>query len=168
MKSKRNGIVLSILIVIIITSIVISFIMNKDNGLIINYKWQKEDNSVMYLYRNKTFKLYNDDSMHEDNYYFGKYEIYNGDDAVEYIANSLSSYEVTKVKQEELIMSGYKKENYYAIVVKNEYYMENGTKTSLNTRVPYYGFYNDRKNELELVNMDKSIVEVYKKLGKID
>ena len=110
--------------------------------------------SLLELKNDGSFKFYKSKSDLTDNYYEGTYELYCGDEAIEYIDTKLSQYALTRKEQEDLMARNqqYSEDNYYCLVLVNEKCMVGG-KNTLSSEIitPYYGFY--IKNKLGLVNM---------------
>lgn len=120
---------------------------------------EKTDDSLLDLKSDGTFKYYQDKDKLADYYYEGTYTIYNGEDAIEYIANDLEKYGVTEEEQKDLLErnSKYKIDNYYCVVLKNQKCIINGENT-LTTIVetPYFGFYFEDTKTLNITNMKSS------------
>lgn len=118
---------------------------------------EETDDSLLDLKSNGTFKYYQDKDELTDNYYEGTYTVYNGEDAVEYIANDLEKYGVTEEEQRDYFSRNagkemYKVDNYYCLVLKNKKCIIDGENTLTKTvETPYFGFY--YKGTLNITNM---------------
>lgn len=128
---------------------------SKNKDKISGYSYiEKQDNSLLDLKSDGTFLYYKDKDDKTDNYYEGTYVVYQGEDAIEYIADDLEMYGLTEVEQRELIRRNDKEENYYCLVLKNEKCIMDGKNTLTSTiETPYYGFFFERINTLRIVNM---------------
>lgn len=121
-------------------------------------KWQMDDNSLLVLNNDNTFYWYQDSSVLTDNYYIGTYSVYQGENAIRYIANELDEYGLTEEEQRGSIERGpkYHVYNYYCLVLENEECIMDG-KNVLDAPVttPYWGFYLNENNTeaLDFANM---------------
>lgn len=133
------------------------------------YSWLGDDNSVLYLNKDKTYSWYRDDKVHTDNFYSGKYDFYTGDDAINYIANNLKEYGITKEEQQQLFRNGsYQLKDYYLIILECDTSMIGGkNETPENSLIYYYGFYNEIKNRFDLINMNTGNPAGFTKMEKL-
>lgn len=122
------------------------------------YSWIGDDQSTLYLNKDKTYTWYKDDSSHTDNFYIGTYEFYTGNNAIIYIADNLKEYGITEDEQKSLIRNGgYKLKDYYLIILNcNKAVIEGKEQTTATNTVYYYGFYKEKQKYLDLVNMNTS------------
>ncbi len=120
------------------------------------YSWTGDDQSTLYLNKDKTYTWYKDDSNHKDNFYIGTYEFYTGNNAIIYIADNLKEYGITEEEQKNLIRnSGYKLKDYYLIILNcSKAVMDGVEQTTTTNTVYYYGFYKEKQQYLDLVNMN--------------
>ncbi len=121
--------------------------------------WEANDGSLLCLNEDSSFDWYQKAEDLTNNYYSGSYKVYNGKDAIEYITSELSEYALTREEQEALISrnSEYTYDNYYCLVLDNEECMvdgENILDASQPSRTPYYGFYYEGDEYLDLANMN--------------
>lgn len=130
----------------------------KESFDIKGYSWTGDDGSLLYLNKDNTYTWYQDDKVHNNNYYNGTYQFYTGKDAITYIATNLAEYGITKEEQEDLIeKGGYDLEEYYLIILTCSKAVVDGTETSPenhNHIVYYYGFYKKSIQYLDLVNIN--------------
>ena len=123
---------------------------------VVGYSYIEEtDDSLLNLNSDNSFQYYRDKDDLKDNYYEGTYKIYQGQEAVEYITNDLSSYGITKSELEDLFKrsSLYSEDNLYCVVLTNNKCIIDGKNVQEKPNdTPYYGFYSDVGNLL-LVNM---------------
>lgn len=131
--------------------------------------WQASDDSVITYDANNSFKYYKSKDDLSDNYYLGTYECYTGEPAVKYITKNLKDFGITKQELDYLFKMGpeYKKENFACIVLSNNEFIVGGQNT-LNAPVmtPYYGFYFEDKNSLNLANMNSGNYFYFSKVFK--
>jgi len=144
-----------ILTAVIFAGAIFSILDSIDND-VAGYKWKANDGSVIFLYDDETFIWYKEDGVYDDNYYTGNYEVYKGEEAIEYVANNLVLYGVTESEQRQLIKN--KKiddamNNYYVIVLDNEYLTLDGVWQEYTSDTYYLGFYIESKEYLDLVNI---------------
>lgn len=107
------------------------------------------DGSVIYFEEDGDFAWYLSDEDHNDNYYFGKCELYFGKGAEDFIVNGIPEFGVT---QEELdtfmsLNEGdefYNEENFCCMVLDNrEFKMDGQLKEVEDFKSYYMGFYAD-------------------------
>lgn len=160
-----------IVIFAIMMVFMISQLFNQDYSDIKGYKWKANDNSVLYLYNDDTFIWYKDDFIYYDNYYTGKYEVYKGIAAINYMTNELPLYGVTAEEQMDLIYNQQidnAMENYYVIVLDNEYLKIDGEEQVYSDDTYYFGFYNESKEYLDLVNVKTANYSGFTRIYPID
>ena len=116
-----------------------------------------EEDSYLVFKSEKSFRYYRQFDELDDYYYSGTYELYVGEEAMDYLENELSEYGVT----EEEVQGLADREKYYemdklvVLVLHNEKQIvdgENIMEKSVDT--PYFGFFVTDKNEhaLDIVN----------------
>ncbi len=118
---------------------------------------EKNEGSLLDL-KSGSFKYYKDHDVLDDYYYEGDYELYVGDDAIEYVTVDLSEYDVTEDEINDLCDRNekYDESNFMVLVLKNEKCIVDGENTFDETVVtPYFGFYlNDGDTVvLDIANM---------------
>ena len=104
---------------------------------------ETNDESYLTFKSGKQFVYYKDIDVDDDYYYEGSYEIYIGDEAVDYITNDLEDYGVTDEELEGLFDRNkkYDEENLICLVLNNETCMIGGENTMKEpVTAPYYGF----------------------------
>ena len=138
------------------------------------YSWKGDDNSFLYLNQDNSYVWYQDDHDHQNNFYLGTFEVYNGNDAIEYITNHLAEYGITEKEQQDLFQNGkYDLEDYYLLILNCSKTMLNGQEQNFSngSKVHYYGFYNEDTKRLDLINMNtgnKAGFTLKDKLNSID
>lgn len=113
------------------------------------------DKSVLYLNNDNTYSWYMNDSVHDDNYYSGSYSYYNGMDAINYVIKNFSEYGLTYDKQMDFFGDGkYDIDEYYVLVLNcNDAVINGKSDDKVKGIIPYYGFYDDDKDTLSMINM---------------
>lgn len=116
---------------------------------------EKDDNSLLTLNSDKTFKYYKDKTDLTDYYYEGTYKVFKGDEAIKYISNDLSSYGLTKTELDDLIRKDtYKKEEFCCLVLTNNKCIMNGENVQKEPNdAPYMGYYSEDET-LYIMNMN--------------
>lgn len=151
-----------------VSSIVEIFKEPIKNDVITGNNWQTaKDKSLLCLSKNGTFLWYRDSEDKSDNYYEGTYIVYCGVDAINYIANDLSKYGITKDEQLNFISRNIKQtiNNYYCLVLNNETCIMGGKNTLSEIKTtPYYGFYYELDEYLDFANMNTSNYIVFNKV----
>ena len=127
--------------------------------LIKNTDWVEKDDSFLVFDSSSRFHYYRDHGDTSDNYYTGTYEIYVGEDAVEFITEDLSEYGVTEDEIYDIIDANeeYTIDNLICIVLNNESCIVDGEETFDHTvMTPYMGCYlvDDDEVALDIANMN--------------
>lgn len=127
------------------------------NDVVSGHSWEAPDESLLILDDDGTFKYYRDQDDFSDYYYEGTYEVYCGEDAVEYISEDLEEYGVTEKEQRDLF-EGYEEydiDNYYCMILTNEAcYMDGENVLDETVVTPYFGFYIEDDDALDFANMN--------------
>ena len=122
-----------------------------------------EMNSGSYLVFNssKKFTYFKDYGVSDNYYYEGKYELYVGDEALEYITDDLSEYDIDEDDIEDLMdeNKNYDISNLVCLVLKNNKQIIDGENQLDDTVVtPYYGFYVDAGDTfINLTHMETNV-----------
>lgn len=118
---------------------------------------------IVFDKKDKSFKYYQTYLDKTDNYYSGKYQIYYGEEAFEYITEDLSSSGITKDELQSLIDNNYDYEtnNLICICLDHDSLMVDGVRQEREPwTIHYYGFYlmpkQDDKtfNVLDMANIE--------------
>lgn len=119
------------------------------------YSWIGDDKSILYLNKDNTYHWYQSDNNHEDNFYSGIYEVYTGTTAIDYIAEELEQYGITKEEQYQLFQNqDHQLKDYYLIILENTKTIINKEEQpNTNNTIYYYGLFNDKTKYLDLVNI---------------
>lgn len=124
---------------------------------------ETNSNSYLVFSSGKKFKYYMDYNDTDDYYYEGKYEIYVGEDALEYITEDLEEYDIDEDDIEDKIDDNrdYDMSNLVCLVLKNNTQMIGGINALSDTVVtPYYGFYiaDDDEPSMDLWSMNVGMI----------
>lgn len=119
------------------------------------YDWIGDDNSVLRLNQNLNYIWYQNSTDQSNNYYQGNYEVYNGNEAISYITNSLQAYGITEAEQRKNIAnSNHSIQEYYLIILNCETMIINGIEQQPSNKIVYYyGYYESESKYLNLTNI---------------
>ena len=134
------------------------------------YSWKNtEDGSTLYLNSNETYTWYSNDNNHEDNYNQGKYKTYNGEEAINYISESLKEFGITEEQQRSFFQKDMTElNNYYLIILTNEKTIMNHEEKNETDNIEYYyGFYSEQEEKLNLTNIISKKQLELKKLERL-
>ena len=107
------------------------------------------DGSVIYFEESGDFSWYLSDSDHDDNYYSGRYELYFGKDAENFIINEIPEFGVTQEKLDNFMSLNegdefYNEDNFCCMVLDNQEIIMDGESKKMEDSKSYYmGFYQD-------------------------
>ena len=167
MKNKKKDILISIILIIIIFIIflyIFNFIRKNDyNYKHISGSYTAQDNSYLVLNSDKTFYWYIDKD-NKDNYYYGTYSVYRGENAIEFLTKDLSIYEITEEEQRQTIENIDIKDaidHYYLLNIQNEKVVTNGKENKIFKETRYYGFATEDYNEFDFLNVDANNYAVF-------
>ena len=118
--------------------------------------WKGEDGSQLQLEEDGSFTWYLEPEAPNDHYYTGTYTVYNGNDAIAFLAES--DYGITEGEQRQMIsrVKDYTIETYYVLILNQETLISGGVNTlpAEGASVHYYGFFYPETLLLELGNLD--------------
>lgn len=121
-----------------------------------NTSWVDSDSSEM-VFTEDRLNWYQSEADYTDNYYTGSYALYVGEDAVEYITTTLSSYGVTKDELESVFENNenYSVSNFIVIdVIYDSTVIGGVTSVPTNPHTPYFGFVLEDGTFLDIANMN--------------
>ena len=170
MKNRKCICLVVLIFVIALSVILLSKFFAKDNNKydyenIIGHSFVVSDDSYIVFNKDNSFYWYQSKDNLNDNYYYGSYTVYRGDNAVNNIAQNLSLYNLTKEDQY-LFINSFDGENdnldlYYNLNLYNEKIVVDGVSNKMSKDTNYYGIaYNDFK-EFKMVNMTSSNYAVF-------
>ena len=118
--------------------------------------WYGDDGSLLELDVTGSYSWYQDSKGSGDSYFLGDYVYYNGLEAIDYIADKLSDYGITKDEQLNFFeYGGYDFSDYYLIILSCDKMVIGGVEQeNVFNQLYYYGFYDDNSKRLDLINMD--------------
>ena len=164
-KKKEKIITYVLLFILAIISIYLVFLFKriKYNYEHITGAYFAQDESYLVLNSDKTFYWYIDKNK-EDDYYFGKYSVYRGENAVEYITKDLALFGISEEQQRQTIENIDIKnaiDHYYLIILSNEKVVADGKENRIFKDTRYYGFATEDYNEFDLLNIDADNFAVF-------
>lgn len=120
-----------------------------------NTTWIASDGSEL-IFDKQRFNWYLNQNDHSDNVQYGDYSFYIDELAVDYITTDLKSYGVTRSELENLFASSdkYDSSNFVVFNINLEAYTINGTNTTVNKTIYWYGFLLNNNQTLQVVNMN--------------
>ena len=166
MKKKIIFIIL-LLVISIILFVLFSFLLNESDKY--NYENIKgnsyiaNDNSYLVLNNDNTCYWYKDKD-NKDEYYYGTYTLFRGENAIKYISSNLSIYDISEKEQREAIDNSSIKDaidHYYNLNLNNEKLITNEKEEKLYKETRYYGFASEDYKELKFLNMDANNYAIF-------
>lgn len=165
-KKKKEKIIIYSLLVIIAFIIIYLFFLIDDSRY--DYKnisgsYLAQDDSYLVLNNDKTFYWYIEKDNKND-YYYGKYSVYRGENAIEHITKELSIFDITEEEQRQTIENMDLKnamDHYYLIILSNELFVLDGKENRIFKETRYYGFATQDYDEYDLLNVDANNYAVF-------
>lgn len=114
--------------------------------------WQGTDGSLIELETDGTYKFYNSASDKTNNYYSGNFEVFNGQDAIDYL---VTEYGFTEEGQR-TVMQKYQVEDpyYYVLVLNHDECIVNGKNILTEpAMVEYFGYYSKFDGHLDFTSL---------------
>ena len=163
-KKKKIIYIIMSVIIIVILYILFSYLLidkNEDYNYehFIGNNFIAQDNSYLVLNKDKTFYWYKDIN-NKDEYYYGVYTIYRGENAINYITNTLSIYGIDEKYQRTYLLDK-NIDDYYNLNLNNEKLVVNGKEEKLFKETRYYGLATDNYKKFELLNMDANNYAIF-------
>lgn len=129
--------------------------------------FELDDGSAIYFMAGGDFLWYETDYDHSDNYYEGTYETRTGGEAIDYIDQELSWYQVTREDMEDYFWqnagdSFYCEENFLYLELQTEYQMIEGQGDYNSNVRRYMGFYDE--GYYDAANMDTANYVMFEEL----
>lgn len=170
MKNKKCICLVFLIFAMALSVILLSKFSTKNNSKydyenIAGHSFVVSDDSYIVFNKDNSFYWYQSKDNLNDNYYYGSYTIYRGDNAVNNISQNLALYNLTKEDQYSFINSFESEGNnidlYYNLNLHNEKIVVDGVSNEMSRDTNYYGMaYNDFK-EFKMVNMTSSNYAVF-------
>lgn len=168
---KKNKILIIILLIIIafVLYFIFSLLLTKETKdynyeVLIGNSYIADDNSYLVLNNDKTFYWYKDIN-NKDEYYYGIYTIFRGENAVKYISSELAIYSISEEKQRNKIKESSIEnaiDHYFNLNLNNEKYVVNGKEERMYKETRYYGFASSNYEELIFFNMNTGQKAIFK------
>lgn len=124
---------------------------------IVNTTWINVSDGSELVFGEDEFFWYQHEGTHDDNYYYGQFEFYRGEEALTFITNDLKQYGVTREEvlniidvSDEYLLEDFVvfNLNYSKIVIDGE------TTIPENSLMPWYGFILKNDSYLDVANMN--------------
>ncbi|MBE6748128.1 MAG: hypothetical protein E7557_02750 [Ruminococcaceae bacterium] len=168
-KKDKKKIILAVLAVVLVIVIASAFKPAKNyensNSLVANTTWIAGDGSEV-IFTDERIDWYQNPDDHTDNYYSGEYEVYRGEEAVEYVTKELSEYYVTKDEVEELFDRSdlYDESNFVVFDIRYDKMVVSGEERDIEKPlVPWFGFVLEDDTYLDVANMNTSTYYAFTK-----
>ena len=131
-----------------------------------NTTWIASDGSEL-IFDKQRFNWYLNQNDHSDNVQYGDYTFYIDELAVDYITTDLRSYGVTRSELENLFATNdkYDSSNFVVFSINLEGYTINGTTTTVNKAIYWYGFLLNNNQTLQVVNMNTATYYNFNRKG---
>lgn len=127
------------------------------DDLLDDTSWLSNDGSYIVFNDDETFEWYQKKEVTDNYYYSGTFEIFVGQEAVDYVTNDLSNYGITEDELEGVFdrAEEYELDIFICFVLNNESCMVNGENVLEAGAVltPYYGFVLEDGTFLDVANM---------------
>jgi hypothetical protein len=124
-----------------------------------SHSFVAKDGSYIVFNKDKTFYWYESKDNLDDNYYYGTYEVYRGENAIDYISSKLTLYGVTESEQRNVIKNQGNKDpidHYYNWNLYNKKLVTNKNEQEIDRDTHFYGMVSDDYDVFYLVNMNAS------------
>ena len=139
------------------------------NDEISNTTWVSNGDCSEMIFGETKFNWYQEEGVHNDNYYSGTFEYYRGSKAVEFITTELSQYGVTREELNELFARNkeYSEDNFVVFNLVYDKLVMNSEETSLEkSLIPWYGFILKDGTYLDVANMNNGSYYAFVKQKK--
>jgi len=163
-KKKKLTYITLLVIVVIVLFFLFSYLL-KDKNEDYNYEhlignsFIANDNSYLVLNNDKTFYWYKDVN-NKDEYYYGEYSIYRGENAISYISHDLSIYGIDEDYQRAYLKDK-NIDNYYNLNLTNKKLITNGEEEKMYKETKYYGISSEDYKIIEFINMDANNFAIF-------
>ena len=108
----------------------------------VNQKWQGRDGSLMTLSNDGTYYWYQSPDVLDDNYYYGDYRFYKGNEGIKVVSEEFPDLGITESEQMQIIQNRNEKvDHYYVLVQHRTLRMISGEKIDDDTNIVYIGMY---------------------------
>lgn len=120
-----------------------------------------DGSEIMYDVKNNTFIWYKTAGNREDNYHYGTYECYRGQNAADYtVDNGIMSESASKAYYRRNRGRRFNcMDNTIVLVIHNEYFYKEGEKEPQSDTAVYYGFFDGAR--AEMVNVKSGNTQMF-------
>ena len=162
-KKKAIELVIVLLLIGTLLFLIFSFLLKEKNEYdyehVMSHSFVAKDGSYIVFNKDKTFYWYKDKDNLKDNYYYGTYDIYRGENAIDHIVKNLTLYAVNEEEQRNVIKNQGSKDpinHYYNWNLYNRKLVENNVEQEIDRDSHFYGMVSDDYRIFYLVNMNAS------------
>ena len=124
----------------------------KNGDYLTGNSWEGTDGSLIDLETDGTYKFYNSSANKTNNYYSGKFEVFNGQNAIDYLVKEYGFNE----EGQRSVMQEFQVEdqNYYVLVLNHDECIVNGENILTEpTMVEYFGYYSPNGEYLNFTSL---------------
>lgn len=149
-------VVVFLLALIILTGCSLKNMQETVQNEIRNTTWIASDGSEV-VFGEKEIHWYQEENIHDDNFYAGTYEYYRGSEAINFITTELSSYGITEEKLEKVFASNdqYSEDNFVVFnIVYSSLTIDGKISEPAVSLVPWFGFILEDGTYLDVANMN--------------
>lgn len=162
-KKKNKKIIIFVVLAVLLVIIIASAFKpaknyENSNSLVANTTWIAGDGSEV-VFTDERIDWYQNPDDHSDNYYSGEYEVYRGEEAIEYITEELSEYGVTKSELKSLFNRSdlYDESTFVVFDIRYDKFVVSGEQRDIERPlVPWFGFVLEDDTYLDVANMNTS------------
>lgn len=162
-NKKKKGKILIVVLLVLLVVLVASFFKpeknyENSNLLVANTTWIAGDGSEVF-FTEERIDWYQNPDDHSDNYYSGEYEVYRGEEAIEYITEELREYGVTKSELKSLFNRSdlYDESTFVVFDIRYDKFVVSGEQRDIERPlVPWFGFVLEDDTYLDVANMNTS------------
>lgn len=137
----------------------------EEQNILVQTSWVSDtDYSQIIFSDGQEFEWYQLPEDKTDNYFTGTYSFYIGQEAMDYITQTFSEYEVTEEDMEGIFLQNeeYELDNFVALNLKNDYFVLDGEEQVTDPEKPYFetyffGFLREDGAILDIANMDSGM-----------
>lgn len=128
----------------------------KNSMLVANTRWLCGDGSELVLTSNR-LDWYQEEGVHNDNYFSAEYKFYIGKDAVKFVTENLSEYGVTKDELQNTFDRNemYDESNFVVFYINYDKFILDGEEQTITKPIsPWFGFILRNNTFLDVANMN--------------
>lgn len=152
-----TGLISLVCLIIIVANVSTPQTKPQSSDFLANTSWLSGDDNSQWVFGvDKTFHWYQTKGQTDDNYFAGTYEVYIGQDAINYLTSELSNYGITEKSIKQVIANNqeYTLNNFLCLSCVNQSFMLRGEEQlSKDVVSSYFGFLLANDTYLDIVNM---------------